>query len=129
MARRLKQRLDNGEDPFDAFSQCQDHLLSVAHAHVERLVATAFREAIAGAPAPLRPVLTDLADLHVLGGLERDAAWFLTAGVMEGGKVRAIRNLTLELSAALAPLAEGLVDAFGIPDAVLGAPIAARSAR
>ena len=36
----------------------------------------------------------------------------------------AIRNLVLQLSASIAPAAEGLVDAFGIPDAVLGAPIA-----
>ena len=125
VASRLKQLLDDGTDPFDAFTQCQDHLLQVAHAYVERLVATEFRAAIAAAPASVRPVLTDLADLHVLSGLERDAAWFLAAGVMEGNKAKAIRNLTLKLSASLAPVAEGLVDAFGIPDAVLGAPIAA----
>ena len=124
VARRLKRLLDDGEDPFDAFTQCQDHLVNLARAHIERVIASAFRAAIADAPANLRPVLTDLADLHVLNGLDRDAAWFLSTGVVEGNKARAIRNLVLQLSASIAPAAEGLVDAFGIPDAVLGAPIA-----
>ena len=124
VARRLKRLLDDGVDPFDAFTRCQDHLLALADAHVERLVADSFRESIAAAPAALRPVLTDLADLHVLSGFERDAGWYLAAGVMEGGKAKAIRALNLQLCAALAPLAGGLVDAFGIPDPVLGAPIA-----
>jgi len=125
VARRLKRLLDKGEDPFDAFTRCQDHLLALARAHIERVVASAFRAGIADAPVTLRPILTDLADLHVLNGLDRDAAWFLSAGVMEGNKAKAIRNLVLQLSASIAPAAEGLVDAFGIPDAVLGAPIAA----
>ena len=124
VARRLKRLLDDGTDPFDAFTRCQDHLLGLAHAHVERVVASAFRAGIADAPATLRPILTDLADLHVLHGLDRDAAWFLAAGVMEGNKAKAIRNLVLDLSASIAPAAEGLVDAFGVPDMVLGAPIA-----
>jgi len=124
VARRLKRLLDDGTDPFDAFTRCQDHLLGLAHAHVERVVASAFRAGIADAPATLRPILTDLADLHVLHGLDRDAAWFLAAGVMEGNKAKAIRSLVLQLSASIAPAAEGLVDAFGIPEAVLGTPIA-----
>jgi acyl-CoA oxidase len=124
VARRLKRMLDDGEDPFDAFTRCQDHLLHLAHAHVERVVASAFRAGIADAPRTLRPILTDLADLHVLNGLDRDAAWYLATGVMEGNKAKAIRKLVLQLSASIAPAAEGLVDAFGIPDEVLGAPIA-----
>lgn len=124
VARRLKRLLDDGVDPFDAFTRCQDHLAELAHAHVERVVASAFRAGIADAPPTLRPILTDLADLHVLHGIDRDAAWFLAAGVMEGNKAKAIRNLVLQLSSSIAPAAEGLVDAFGIPDAILGAPIA-----
>ncbi len=123
-ARRLKRLLEEGKDPFDAFSECQDHLLALAHAHVERVMAADFRRGIAEAPAGLRAILTDLADLHVLHCLERDAAWFLSAGLIEGNKAKAIRALVLQLSASIAPVAEGLVDAFGIPDAVLGAPIA-----
>jgi acyl-CoA oxidase len=124
VARRLKHRLDAGLDAFDAFSECQDHLLAVASAHVERLVATEFRAAIGEAPGPLQPVLTDLADLHVLSVLERDASWYLASGAMEGPKARAIRALRLELTATLSQSAEDLVNAFGIPDAVLAAPIA-----
>lgn len=103
---------------------CQDHQLGLARSHVERVVASAFRAGSADAPPTLRPILTDLADLHVLNGLGRDAAWFQSAGVMEGNKAKAIRGLVLRLSASIAAAAEGLVDAFGIPDAVLGAPIA-----
>jgi acyl-CoA oxidase len=124
VAARLKQRLDDGQDAFEAFTACQVHLVAAAIAHVERVLAEEFRTTIGAAAMPLRPVLTDLADVHVLGTLEREAGWYHAAGVMEGNKAKAIRALQLDLCRLLAPAAVGLVDAFGIPDAVLGAPIA-----
>lgn len=124
VARRLKRRMDQGADPFEAFRECQDHLVALGNAHAEWLIATEARKAAARAPVPLQPVLRDLLDLHALSCLHRDSGWFQSAGALEGNKARAVRSLALDLAARLAPLAPGLTEAFGIPDAVLGAPIA-----
>jgi acyl-CoA oxidase len=128
VARRLKRRLDEGMDAFEAFRECQDHLVALGRAHAEWLIVAEARRAVARAPASLAPLLASVVDLHALAGLERDAAWFLAAGALEGGKASAIRALVLELASRLAPEALALVDGFGIPDAVLGAPIATGAA-
>ena len=72
----------------------------------------------------MQPLLRDLIDLHVLSCLERDAGWFQAAGAMEGNKAKAIRELVLRLAEELTEDAISLVQGFGIPDAILGAPIA-----
>ncbi len=122
-AQRLRRRLADGADPFDGFVDCQDHLLTLARAHAERVVAESFRGWVRRAPPVLAPVLRDLCDLHVLAGMERDAAWYLAAGAMDGARVRAVRALVLRLCGDLRPAAEGLVDAFAIPAQLLS-PIA-----
>jgi acyl-CoA oxidase len=124
VARRLKRRLDEGIEPFEAFRECQDHLVALGRAHAEWLIATEARKAAARAPLPLQPVLRDLLDLHALTCLERDAGWFQAAGALEGNKAKAIRSLALDLASRLSPLAVDLVAGFGIPDEILGAPIA-----
>ena len=124
-ARRLKARIDGGMDSFAAFNDCQDHLVRVARAHIERVVYEQFAAAIAGiGDDGLRLRLETLRDLFALWRFELDVGWFLEAGYFESNKARAIRALVSGLSREVAEFALPLVDAFGIPDACLGAPIA-----
>src|SRR6476620_1118818 len=46
VARRLKRGMDSGREPAEVFSLCQDHVISAAHAHVERIVLEAFLDKI-----------------------------------------------------------------------------------
>ncbi len=119
-SQRLKRRLDEGMDSFEALIECQDHLMRLSNAHVERVVASEFRAAVEAAPKGLRGVLRDLCDLYVLGALEHDAGWFQSAGLMEGGKAKAVRDLVLQLCSTVRPAALGLVDAWGVPESCLG---------
>ena len=124
-ARRLKARIDDGMDSFHAMNECQDHLISLARAHVDREVAEDFREAVQEVDdEELSLPLTALADLHALSLLEGDRAWFLESGYMEPRQTRAIRAQVNELCRELRPWAVALVDGFGIPDEVLAAPAA-----
>lgn len=124
LARRLKQRLDSGEDSFTAFNAVQDHAVMLATAHIERLALERFHDGIEGCDdARLRPVLERLAALHALSILERDRGWFLERGYFEGGKARAVRDQVNALCAELRPDAVAIADGFGVPDALLG-PIA-----
>jgi acyl-CoA oxidase len=125
VAQRLKQRLDDGMDSFDAFIECQDHLLSLAHAHAERLAMDAFAEGVETCDDDaLRPVLATLRDLYALSRLEEGVGWFQEKHYIEAGQAHAIRREVNALCAELRPPAVDLVDAFAIPDEALAAPIA-----
>ncbi|MGH7574227.1 MAG: acyl-CoA dehydrogenase [Longimicrobiales bacterium] len=124
LARRLRYRIEHGVDPFAALNECQDHALALGRAHAERMTIDGFAARLAKSEPSLRPVLRNLASLAGLWLIERDRAWFLEAGVLEAPKARAIRAQVNRLCAELRPHAVALADGFGIPDALLGAPIA-----
>jgi len=125
LARRLKSRLDDGMDPFDALGDCQDHAIDAARAHGERLVLESFAAAVDAAPEALAPTLAPLLDLHALSRIARDRGWFLEQGYLAPEKAKAIRDLVNRLCAEVRPAARGLVDAFGIPEPLLEGTIAA----
>ena len=121
--RRLRSLIEGGTDSFDAMNRCQDHLLQLAEVHVERVVLEAFQEGVARAPTPAASEqIAALASLWALARLEADRGWFLESGYFEGPKARAIRAEVNALCRDVSEHAAGLVNAFGIPDAVLGAP-------
>lgn len=112
-------------DAYAAFSQLQPQLLELAEAYAERQVLESFLEAVADLPdQTLQRPLRKLADLFALYHLEKHKAWFLENGFMSGKKSKAITNHVTELCAEVRRDAVALVDAFGIPDQCLGAPIA-----
>ena len=124
-AGRLKRRIDDGVDSFQALNECQDHLVSLSLAYVERVVLERFQVALDELEdESLRPVLTRLHDLWALWRIERDRGWFLENGYLEGGKAKAIRTLVNRLLAELRPDVLALVESFAIPDNCLAAPIA-----
>lgn len=125
VARRLKARLDDGMDSFQAMNECQTHLVALARAHVERLVLDAFHDGVARAPTPgLSEVLGGLASLYALDRLDAHAAWYLETGYFASPKSRAIRGLVEEICGEIRECTPFFVDAFGIPDGVLAAPAA-----
>ncbi len=128
VARRLKHRIDEGMDSFHAMNECQDHLVHLARAHIERAVLESFRAGVEGCrEAEGRSVgglLATLCDLYALSRIERDRAWYLETGYMEATQTTSIRDLVNRLCRQLRDEAPALVRGFGIPDAVLAAPAA-----
>lgn len=105
--------------------ECQDHLLTTAAAHVERWVLEQFVDAIERCEdSDLSATLSSLCDLFALWRIELDRGCFLEQGYLEAGKAKAVRKLVNRLCKEMAPQALALVNAFGIPDCCLGAPIA-----
>jgi acyl-CoA oxidase len=120
LARRLKRRIDDGEDSFTALNACQDHAVQVGNAHAERVILAAMQRATAAAGgSPVAAPLHRLSSLYALSRIESDLGWFMEKGYVEGGKARAIRGEVNALCTELRPDALALVDAFGIPDALL----------
>ncbi len=123
-ARRLKRGIDDGREAFDVFNECQDHVLAAARAHTEREIHEAFAEAVDRCEdESLKEILDVLCDLHALCEIERDRAWFQEHGRISSTRAKAITRQVNELLARLRPIAVDLVDAFGIPDELLAAPI------
>ncbi len=127
LARRLKRGIDEGRDPFEVFAGCQDHVVAMARAHVERLVLEAFVASLERADASVRPALERLCDLHALATIEADRAWFLEHGRLSTARSKAITTMVGRLCEELAPIAEALTDGFAIPEELIRAPIARRS--
>jgi acyl-CoA oxidase len=124
VSRRLTSGIDDGRDQFDVFNECQDHVLLAARAHVDRQILEAFSDAIdACEDESLRPVLDCLFRLYALHNIEQDRGWFFEHGRMTGPRAKAITRSVNRLCGDLAEHAGALVDAFGIPDEVLAAPI------
>jgi acyl-CoA oxidase len=118
LARRLRTLTKEGTDPLRALSLCQDHALAAARAHVERLAHELFRA------TATTPLLEQVRDLAALSTIERDRAWWLEHGFLSADDSRALQKQVNALCADLRPHALTLVAGFGIPDALLRAPIA-----
>ncbi len=125
LARRMKRRLDDGMDSFQAFNECQDHAVALANANLERYILESFIEAEEKTPnLTLRDILARVRALYALSRVEADGAWFLENGYLQGNKYRAIRDEVNLLCAEVREHALSLTDAFGIPDSCISAPIA-----
>lgn len=123
-ARRLKSRIDDGMDSFDAANECQDHLLALASAHADRvLLSTTLHGMEPMAESEGRELLARTASLFGLATLEAHRAWYLEAGYFEPAKSQAVRAEVNRACRELAPRVVELVDAFEIPDELVRAPI------
>lgn len=66
---------------------------------------------------------------ELLARLELDRGWFQEQGYLSAAKAKAIRKQVNTLCERTRLDAPALVDAFGIPDAILAAPIATADRR
>ncbi|MFL6173861.1 MAG: acyl-CoA dehydrogenase [Marmoricola sp.] len=116
VARRLKSGMDAGMDPKEVFSRCQDHVIGSARAHVERLVLEAFVDKVrATSDGPNKSALYLLCDLYALSVIEADRGWWMEHGRLSSARSKAISKEISQLCRRLRPIAEDLVDGFGVP--------------
>ena len=112
-------------DAFAAFNAAQDHVLLAARAHIDRVVLERFVAAIDRCDDPdTKALLNKVCDLYVLSTLERDRAYFLEHGQLSAARAKAVILNVNRLCSELRPHARLLVDAFGIPEELITAPIA-----
>jgi acyl-CoA oxidase len=123
LARRLR-RGAGSDDPFAVFNAAQDHLLSTARAHVDRILLEAFVAGIDSCPDPdAAQLLGQLCDLFVLSTIEADRAWFIEHGKLTAARTRQLSRVVNDLCRQLRPHAAVLVDAFGVPDPMVDVPL------
>jgi acyl-CoA oxidase len=117
VARRLKRGMDkDGGDAVEVFSQVQDHVIALGNAHVERLVLEAFVEKLEPmADSDNKLALELVCDLFALSTIEADRGWFMEHGRLSSQRSKAITGEVGSLCRKLRPIAEDLVDGFGVP--------------
>jgi acyl-CoA oxidase len=122
VARRLKRGMDAGRDPAEVFSLCQDHVITSAWAHVERIVLEAFLDKLSAMEeGATKEALNHVCDLYALSCIENDRGWFLEHGRLSNARSKAVTRRVNQLCRRVRPLAEDLVDAFAIPKEMLRA--------
>ncbi|RDI67716.1 acyl-CoA dehydrogenase family protein [Nocardia pseudobrasiliensis] len=120
-AHRLRARAQD-TNPFEAFNNAQDHILLAGEAHIERLILEAFIEGIAGIDDPEARELADsVCDLFVYSTIEQNQAWFIMHRFMSVDRAKSVRRGVNELVDRLRPHAPTLVEALGVPEAMLHA--------
>jgi acyl-CoA oxidase len=122
LARRYQQamRLPKGSR-FGAINDMQDHLLTLARVHTDRLVLGSF---VAGIEAcedqAAKRMLNKLCDLYVIENLEADRAWFTDHNFMTQARSKSLTKTLNHLCTELRPDALALVEGLGIPAEWLG---------
>ena len=124
VAQRMRRKIKGGMSSFEAYNQCQTHLIALAEAYIERLTLENFRKKIETvSDESAKAVLTDVCNLYALHTIEKHSGWFMEYDYLESLKSKAIRSTVDSLCLKVRGNAMGLVDAFGIPDELLSAPI------
>jgi acyl-CoA oxidase len=124
VAQRFKRGLDEGFDPFEVFRAVQNHAVNAARAHIDTVILEAFARAIENCEdASLKPALNLLCDLYALSNIEADRGFLQEHGRLSGPRSKAVTREVNRLCNEVRQQAGSFVDAFGIPDEVLRAPI------
>ena len=123
-ATRIKKLVDSGLDAYDAFNVIQHQMIDVAKAYLDRVILEQFLTKIETIEEESeKKILQKLAQLFALHKMEENKAWYLENNYLETVKTKAIRKMVNQLCWDIRPDAIALVDAFGIPESCLAAPI------
>ena len=124
VANRFRRGMAEGNDAFEVFRAVQDHAAAAARAYIESFALRSFSDAVdACEDESVRATLAQLLSLYSLSNIERDKGFFLEHGRLAGARTKQITREVNALCDAVSRQAGALVDAFGIPDEVLSAPI------
>ncbi len=119
---RLRKGAADGLDGFEVFDSVQDHALLAGRAYVERVTHECASDLLEGAEGEIAELLTSVISLAGLRLLERDRGWYVEHGRLSATRTKGLPALLTQASRDLRPHAERLVDAFGIPAAMLVDP-------
>ncbi len=125
LGQRLRAYIKSGMSSYQAGLLCQTHMIEAAEAYVEQLIVDESLKRVDGlAAGPTADLLEKTILLYAMHTIESHRGWYMESDYISGQKSKAIRKLVDTLCAELRPEVGVLVDGFGIPDGLLGAPIA-----
>jgi acyl-CoA oxidase len=127
VANRFRRGLNEGFDPFEVFRAVQDHAANASRAHMDTVLLEAFAKAVDRCDdEPVRDALSQLCDLYALQNVEADKGFYQEHGRLTGPRCKQITREVNRLCNEVRQQAGLLVDALGVPDSILRAPIGLR---
>ncbi|OFK32050.1 acyl-CoA dehydrogenase family protein [Corynebacterium sp. HMSC064E08] len=125
LARRLRPaRKLPVEEAVKLVDKVQDHMISCAWAHIDRMILEAFFEAESTlTDERSQEVLEQVRDVFFLSVVCDNAGWFLEQSLLTGTRTKGARAGLADLVDSLGPWSEVLVDAFGTPSTMLDIPM------
>jgi acyl-CoA oxidase len=129
VANRFRRGLSEGYDQFEVFRAVQDHAADAARAWIDTYCLESFMAAIdACEDEESKRVLSLVCDLFALQTIEAEKGFYQEHGRLSAPRTKQITREVNRLCNEVRQVAGPLVDAFGIPDPVLAAPIGLKSA-
>ena len=127
VANRFRRGLSEGYDPFEVFRAVADHAADAARAYVDVVMLEAFIRAIDECEdLQVTRALNLVCDLYALHTIESDTGFFQAHGRLTASRCKALTREVNRACNKVMAHSELLVDAFGIPDEVINAPIGLR---
>jgi acyl-CoA oxidase len=124
VANRFRKGLADKEEPFDVLTSVQDHLLLAGTSYIETFAFTAFKEAVDSCEDPaIKESLSWLLSLYGLYSVEQDKGFYQEHARLGAARTKQVTREVNRLLSQVAGQSELLVDAWGISDEVLAAPI------
>lgn len=112
------------ENAFELFNDAQDHVLFAARTHIDRCVLESAVDAVEPMPdGPAKALLERVLILYALSSIEEDKGWFIEHGRITTARSRAVTASVNSLCQELREQVPTLVDALGVPDELITAPI------
>lgn len=125
LSERMQKYIKRGNDPHKSFLKVQKHMMDLGDAYIDQVVLNSFYTHIEKCQdEKTKKALTTLAQLYALDNIYEHRGWFLESDYMDGSKTKAIRRVITKLYQDIKPEALGYIDAFGIPEELISAPIA-----
>jgi acyl-CoA oxidase len=124
VANRFRKGLGEKMEPFEVLRAVQDHLLLAGTTYIESFAFRAFKKAVDECEDPaIKESLSQLLSLYGLWSVEQDKGFYQEHGRLGSGRTKQVTREVNALCRTVARQAGMLVDAFGVPDEVLAAPI------
>jgi len=126
LGKKMKAGSDHKKSIFEVWQlEESDHIQDLAKAHGERIILDRYIDVLNASPVSVRKTLAQLARIWVLSVVEEHIAFYVASGLLSAEKIDVLLDAQRLAIRKLAPQALHLVEAFGVSDHILGAPIAA----
>ena len=127
LSERMRKYLGRKVDPYQAFLKTQIHMTDLADAYIDMICLKSMVDAMQKCKnVKTQKMLKQIIQVYGINAILELNGWYLETDYISGNQSKALRRVKNKLLQMTRPFAGELVDAFGIPQELLRAPIAAQ---
>jgi len=124
LGKALQQGVKDGKTIFTVWMLEQsDQVQGAARAFGEHMILKEILNQLAQVHQSIKPILIKVLSCYIWHRIEQDLGWFAASGLLNATECQTVLSYSRRACQELAPDVLPLMDCFGIPDAVIQAPI------